>query len=1392
MSLSSQFAQYARAAPPSVAGERVPTSAQASMKRHLGDSGLKSFGPSVDNQTIQAMTRPAGAWLNEGRNNLIQNGALSYIVMSKFFGADDDLDFYVGPNGVAPLITSDTTSVTVEQGIFYVTLPVRHAPRGQVHMGSYSMTSKRYSLTDYGFGCEFALRVLEEPGGDRLVRLGIEQLNIGFEQHLILTAIKGVTEQLDWVSQYWHHDMRKASLINGQTVDAWLARETSNLNMLADSPAPMERLRSVIEANVSPYAGGDQAARPDTLLLPREIFTSLSQNPAYTEFYRAGENGPRFRQAGEAGAEAALSAMLGMRVRVIKDNLVNGSQLFNFMENNYRIGGFSVFADDDDDNGSTYTTKSRSLQLFSGEKDDWHTISLGVALRGSERWNTPDKGDYLATLSPEILSQPGAQDSFYTNIDGDWVLHRFMGMQPTAFIPTTKVEKLARSAQRRMDTLTNVQSNSGAVVQAIATLQRAQAIMEDVPVDATVDFWAGRLHEANKGQTISRTELPGVNIMTSEFQLPRNSALPAAVQIPNAQQAAFAGAANSNALWPQFDLPPFCASGPGFRAIRKATRVNAPNWNLEFAMNRDTCVSVAAAYDIIESVARYLNSFMPESAAINPAYTDVNMRQNFVDTFVANLLTGKRAPVYLYAGGRNPASFPPGSFTNATAPPTGQPAAATGARPAAGYALRISEALGVSVAYRAAVEDRMTGRVIDSIAGRATAQALRTQAIQLVSANVTAGANRNVSLLFDTQTPAIVGGGASVPKDRFAAAPPGTVIPIVVDDNGLVDVARCSESGRRVLKLITNFVYPDTTQQTQVANTEAVRAVLLFLLSKINVDDVTLVDARLDAFFNAVNGFDPAFTATLDALTNAPMAAPASAELYAGLFGSATAAIAAFMATQVNGVSIFSRLNGRTFEAQANEIKAAAQRIASLPRAEFVALTDAASADPNIGGAAAGSPVDVSGDFVYHLTPLNYSPSQLISYKQWIDAIATGGAGRFVSNLGFASPTNFGRRMGAAEVANAAQTASSPGALDFPAVYRSLDDGPGGIENLPAVIFGRQYMDGINANLSETNDVLPKKNERDPYLAAVAERDVNFKMQIENINNVIADPLLRIIAICWAMLPISFAAVQKLLDNDVLVPFTVLAFRWNIVLNTVGAIAVRSGAQNVIFANPICTWATIADSQLVTALLSFSSGYVPKDEMAVQHLHNLLITGFSDGFDTSTLSRASYYRSNNGQNRSGSSYRAGSIAYVVEPLVFTSTRAVVPSKHVRHDPFQYVPDAGYGNLMSAWGSWSTFQTSIGGRFDNATDTHYHNSTWVKQHFGLDEATAVHRNAEQEAAVYGSATVNNMSMWREPSRKFSKDTGTWVADTGMGPLKNLRKDIVRSWRTGTSQACLPVC
>lgn len=1322
----------------------MPGAGKQAMTQHLGRPdgfpGMMGQKPYSGNngQNLHYMTAPPATdpWGgNRGRISgaIGDDGTLSsYILLSRLFDGEGEEESVIGQSGLAPLITTKYDVISVRTGRFNISLPVRWAPRGQTHGTSYNTESRAFTLTDYASGFEFALALLNEPDGAEILRLSLEQLNLGIRDHLIMEAYNCILSEDDLWSDEWVKYAKEQNILGAMTAEQYIARDTAQLGFFQKTSTPIQDLEDMMDAMLRPYAGSS-GVLPDTIIVGPLIGRYLRKEPSYSKFYNVGNSAEAFMRGGPLNA---LQSLTKFKIHMVKPTLVNGEDPFDILNDSQKVGFFAVLDYSDSTlqacGGNKYTTASRSIRLFDAERDDFTEISLERAIEDSGRWDP--ETDYLRSM-PD--GDANFKDSFYSKIgsynEGEHnVIHRFLGQQSVDHVKASTLKDIASSFFDEMDDLKATETSVGAVTAAINTLIAAKKLIENVPVSKEAADFISALVFVNRSKgTVPSPVFPNVEMLPSELDPPTE------------------GAGNmswANAGW---QLPPFTATGPGFRMIRQMTTTSLSGGNIKdvFGVDPEWARRVAGAITIVEQFARYANGAAPDSAAINDAYTSPNMEKNYVDTFIDTLLGNYRAPIFGYRGPRASEDSAAPLFSADTTLALENRAAA----------IRVA-GLNISAPYLRMLESGFTGFLFESEGDAATASAYaRQKYINAELSSVSAASTSGFRIVFPR-------GDASAA--RFVGAI-GSGRPIIVSDNGRV-MDGTTESGLNVLKLAVNFsLVAATASKDAIIQTDQARAVMLYLLTQIDTSDEALISSRLDAFFATLKAQDPAlFDAITVGAARGEITSPVSASIL-----SAEAAVAFGNASASGNMKILQpAVTDRTIKGELRQIMKAGAAAKELPEQAFRERVSpsggAASAVAAYADAATTAAVDISR---YVLLPLTYSPRQFLEY------FARAAVDRFLSFIP-ADPENF------SQPASAARARQLNGQNPRIAALSNLVGAEKAtVEQLPAYIIGEHLMRADDAPISSLHDQdnIPQPNARDLYLPALLKYDTNFKAQFTAITK-IANPVLRSLALLWALTPPRLSALMTMMDKNIRVPFTVLAIRPSVILNTTGITACLAGGQNTVFAHPIGTYGANATQQLMAGVLSFSSMAVVNAPQSIVHLQHLLITGSPSGFGTRSasggeLGSTAAYTGNHAMAKTATETDRGDIYFLVEPANFNSGK-------------------GYSEIISAYGTWEHLQNHNGVAFSGSSGAHFYNVDWFARWFYV-APSAFDASPESVALTGAAPKFDNMVLFADTYQKFNSSKCSWETRSGAakGPLNpsDVRPGLVQSWTSLTPMSALKV-
>lgn len=1333
-----------------IGGTHMAGSGEQAMTQHLGranqNPGMMGSRPySGNGQNINYMSVPAStdSWGGSRKRISGQIGDdgtfSSYVVLSKIFEGEGVEDSVIGANGLAPLITTKYRTIAVRSGRFNVALPVRWAPRGQTHGTSYNVESRAFTLTDYASGFEFPLELLEDPEGPEILRMSLEALNEGIRGHLMLEAYNRILNMDDQWSKDWIIEAKRQNQAGMMSAEQWIERDMRALGFLQRSSMPMEDLDLYMDDITRPFANST-GVLPDTIIVGPEIGRYLLKVPAYTSFYRAGAGAEAFARGGPANA---LQSRTRFKVHMVKPTLVNGVDPFDILNGMYKIGFFAEMSYSETSaqacGSNKYTTASRDIEIFDSDRDDYSRIALENAFTDSGRWDTATPQKYLRPIDATETGKTDFRDSFYTdknNSAGIAVLHHFLGQQKPAHVKTRDLEDIASSAFESMTALKAMETSSAAVTNAFDTLIAAKKIMESVRVDDNAFNWVSALVYTNQSKGSTPSPIAGfenTRIMSSSLDAP-----------------VIGSALAKGADWTAggWLLPPFSATGPGFRMIAQSTTAPLPNGKSfvqAYGYSEAEARKVAEAYRIIEQFAHYAQGAMPTSAALNSAYGSPSMELSSVDTFIDQALGNYRAPLYGYFGA-----------ATGTTDPTPVSASAADAQTMVGgrtgpYLL---QNLGISAPRLQLLESSFIGYSFDDPNAAAGAAAAATFTAQRINADLSSfGQAANTFRL-------AVRPGQEEPK--FVSSDSTKLRPIMIDNAGVVQ-ANTTPEGLAVLRIASNFFYA-AAPGTQVIDvpgliaTERARAFLLFLLSQVDTSDESKINANIAKLLTVIRAVDNGSLGSLmDTADAIRLQTPVTNAQLADLFSREFAA-----AVTADPRPLTSAITTRAVLSEGRAITAAAEALAKLTPAQITALFPANLA---IDTPAAAAQIASLADYV--LMPLTYSPTQLLQYAKYRDANRT-------ELLSFipADPADFRLLLSNTRRLELMAVLTGPVATR-PAVLANLDKSiASDYAKLPSYIIGQQISNSANYQLLDLQDWLGpvNQNTRDEHLPLLLEQDPSFQAQIGAVNS-INNSVQRVLAMAWALTPPSLTALSTMMDKNVRVPFSVLVMRPWVILTTTGLTACLAGGQNTVFAHPIGTYGANATQQLMAGVLSFSSMCVVTANQSIIHLKDLLITGVHSGLGVRTAtggnsgSVAKYLGVHDGDESTPESGR-GDVYYLVEPA--------------------YYNKSSYADVISGLGDWTMLEQTHGVQFSGLKESHFYNTAWFKYWFKTDDVNANSNTPESLARNGGSTPIETMVMFRDTYKRFNASSCAFELRKGAarGPINpdDVRPGLIQSWNS----------
>ena len=372
--------------PPGVGMDRRQNPYQQGMFDLMGKAGWlpapESLRP-LSQQSLSTMTAPASTMDAAGnpRITAIEQG----VEMKMIFTAENEEAVILGSSGIAPLTYTDQAAITTSSMKFNSHLPDRRPVRGRVRMGTFERKERIGTLSSFGSGIEFPLQFYLDRDGPMFFRLGIEQLNIGVRDFLIMMAYNMLENAIDWSSTLWNDKLKNEGRMAaaGIAAEMWMQREAKLLGLV-------QRPGIYVMQTMLNFVAEQQFLVDNTtnVALANHRIGKFLQTEIglYTKQYLAGDAGPRLVNS---SPDAALTGMMNVPVHVVKTAAAyDDGTFFDFMTGNRRYGEYVPMLDQHNPTKDRpYRSYWRDTWIYDSNTDDWCCITLAQAIKYSGRFD---------------------------------------------------------------------------------------------------------------------------------------------------------------------------------------------------------------------------------------------------------------------------------------------------------------------------------------------------------------------------------------------------------------------------------------------------------------------------------------------------------------------------------------------------------------------------------------------------------------------------------------------------------------------------------------------------------------------------------------------------------------------------------------------------------------------------------------------------------------------------------------------------------------------------------------------------------------------------------------------------------------------------------------------
>lgn len=408
--------------PPGVGLDRRMNPYQKGMFDLMGKAGWLSPPQNLrplSQQSLTTMTTPASTMDAAGnpRITAIEQG----IEMKMIFTAENEESIILGGSGIAPLTFTDQKAITTSSMKFHSHLPDRRPVRGRVRMGTFERKERIGTLSSFGSGIEFPIQFYMDRDGPLFFRLGIEQLNIGVRDFLIMMAYNMLENAIDWSSQLWEQKLDRDGRMSaaGIAADMWMQRESKLLGLLQrPGTYPMQTLLNFVQEQQFLVDNTTNVALVNHRL-GKFLQTEIGM---YTKQFIAGEAGPRLVNS---SPDAAITGMLNVPVHVVRTAAAyDDGTFFDFMTGNRRYGEYVPMLDmHNPTKERPYRSYWRDTWILDSNTDDWCKITLLEAIVNSGRFNDNGTLRNMGSREGGWLRMPDqtASDPFHNKQDGNFV-----------------------------------------------------------------------------------------------------------------------------------------------------------------------------------------------------------------------------------------------------------------------------------------------------------------------------------------------------------------------------------------------------------------------------------------------------------------------------------------------------------------------------------------------------------------------------------------------------------------------------------------------------------------------------------------------------------------------------------------------------------------------------------------------------------------------------------------------------------------------------------------------------------------------------------------------------------------------------------------------------------
>lgn len=378
--------------PPNASFSQNPTTARAAQNDLTGNKG---FGLSqlsqYSGQDFSTAGVPAMSTYGVGNPGIqVMNQVIEF---GTIFRAEKIFADVLGPNGFAPLTRTEAEGFLVEIVRFEENLPDVRPHRGRVKLSTASRVQRTGTMRSFGNGIEFTYQFLKHRDGAFYLRAGIEQMNNGVIDHLLLTAYDAIQTTQDYGRTLWDDQLKMASSEpSGLTVKKWMERD----NMLVGAIQKYDRPIHVLTSYVQSQQRLVQGMMSDMLVVHPRISEFVQLNvPTYIEFFRTGRDDVEQLRL---DPEASLKRMInGYAINIVHAYSIDEGDEYPFMKNRITYGEFTLMTSENEctDDDKYYPCFA---DIYSTSTDNtWHRVELYKAIEKSGRFITTP-GPYYGYL----------------------------------------------------------------------------------------------------------------------------------------------------------------------------------------------------------------------------------------------------------------------------------------------------------------------------------------------------------------------------------------------------------------------------------------------------------------------------------------------------------------------------------------------------------------------------------------------------------------------------------------------------------------------------------------------------------------------------------------------------------------------------------------------------------------------------------------------------------------------------------------------------------------------------------------------------------------------------------------------------------------------------------